>query len=130
MKPHYWIATFIPLSGLTAMICIVLMIYVSILMLLLGIVVCALCMGAIRSAPEVLEKAISEDTNSKNDEWEKRMQEQQEQQSKEGNLSWDNNDIVNERGEHKRITKVDNDTVYTEDGGKWREGFGGFKKIN
>ena len=49
--PHYWIATFITFSGIATMVSIVIMIYVSILMLLLGVLVSGFVMGLLKTAP-------------------------------------------------------------------------------
>lgn len=133
MKPHYWIATFIPLSGLITMICIALMIYVSFFMLLLGIAVCAFCMGAIRSAPSAVGQALDAATTpSDNSDEEEQTRLEEERNSQKGSLSWDNEYINDGNGRSNRITDVDSDgTIRDQHGGKWRDrGFGNYEKVN
>lgn len=125
MWPHYWIATFIPLAGFATLICIILMIYVSIVMLLLGIVVCAFFMGALRAAPEAIGKAMTAETTPEEDE--KRIHEEQ---SQVGHIAFDEPYIIDGNGERKRITKVDGDDIHTDDGGIWYDGIAGARKIH
>ena len=125
--PHYWIATFITFSGIATMVSIVIMIYVSILMLILGVLVSGLFMGALRSAPKALGEFMSESPTTSDFEPHHTLEE-----SQDASLSWDGEFIEKKDRPNARVVDVDKDgTITDSDGEKWRDtGFGKYEKQN
>lgn len=125
--PHYWIATFITFSGIATMVSIVIMIYVSILMLLLGVLVSGFVMGLLKTAPGTVAEYMSESPSSETGE------RQMEEERNEGEISWDKEWIEKNGRPDARIVEVESDgTVRDSDGERWRvdDAFGKrYKKV-